>query len=889
MGSNIVPGTTYIEIAKAVCEKYFSTDKILIKKLAFLSPLVVKDEDVEAHIILEKEKEQVKFTVASKAPDDVEEIKWTVHCEGVIGALDAKAKTQFNICDIASRGEEIFIPIPEEETSDLVYMGPRWHCIEHIYKENDVLYSEIRLNENFANDLKYYNYHPSMADAALNIPIQVYVNQEMYLPMSYKNLRIFKNIPGHFYSRVEKTAGNTGSETLVFKVILEDEAGDVIADVEEYVMKKVGKFNHYAANTFYGVRWRREPEGEIEKQKIDLSGNTLVILDAQETSRAFADRISNVSDVFLIKIGDAYKKVGGREFIVDGSLEDYERFFLDSGLTSLNQVYHFGVCAGAKGELSADNIDRELKVSLYSLLYLPRSILKYVKGHTDFYLIADYAHEVTGNEKCVKPMNAAFLSMAKTLVQECPNFDFRCLDVDDLSGEWLTEILTSKDRHFKIAIREGEQYFEVLDSIDIGKYEMSDIQIKSEGVYLITGGTGGLGLEIAKYLKECGRCNICLLSRRQTPKRDAWDDIVSQGADRKLVSLINNIREIEENGSKVVLYSADVSDREAMREVFDGLRNDFGRINGIVHCAGVAGDGFLYKKSIEDFDSVIRPKINGTVILSSLVQEPAPDFLVFFSSMQTVFGGSGQGDYTAANTFLDEYAHLLRKKGIHAVAINWPGWSETGMAADYQVADAVTMFKSLSTRKALTAFSSILEHDVSNVIPGELSFEFLQKARELIPVELSAGIERSLRRFESKSGTKAQKQERNFNAEDLLILGKDANDYTDVERTVALIYAAVLDLNEIDIYESFNSMGGDSIIATEVLKILNEQYNDMLNISDMFTYSCVTEMADHITELLNLNSEGNSSQENYTDIMEKFESGDIDVDQMLEYFDGDKN
>ena len=91
---------------------------------------------------------------------------------------------------------------------------------------------------------------------------------------------------------------------------------------------------------------------------------------------------------------------------------------------------------------------------------------------------------------------------------------------------------------------------------------------------------------------------------------------------------------------------------------------------------------------------------------------------------------------------------------------------------------------------------------------------------------------------------------RRFNPDELVIHGKLNNEYTDIERTVAFTYAAVLDLNEIDVFENFNSMGGDSIIAAEVLKQLNMQYNDMLNISDMFTYPCVIEMADHIAELV---------------------------------------
>jgi polyketide synthase PksN len=118
----------------------------------------------------------------------------------------------------------------------------------------------------------------------------------------------------------------------------------------------------------------------------------------------------------------------------------------------------------------------------------------------------------------------------------------------------------------------------------------------------------------------------------------------------------------------------------------------------------------------------------------------------------------------------------------------------------------------------------------------------------MLPFSLSTAIRRELGRYMAKnSGKDGAQSGRTFNAETLVILGKDAKEYTAMEKEVALIYAAVLDLAEIDIFENFNAMGGDSIIATEVLKLLNERYDNLLNISDMFTYSTVTDMAEHIT------------------------------------------
>ena len=109
-------------------------------------------------------------------------------------------------------------------------------------------------------------------------------------------------------------------------------------------------------------------------------------------------------------------------------------------------------------------------------------------------------------------------------------------------------------------------------------------------------------------------------------------------------------------------------------------------ITGVIHGAGVAGDGFIIRKDESMFREVIGPKVQGTWILSELTREDRPDFFVMFSSIATIIGEGGQGDYTAANSYLDAFsAYRSRSEGGRTVTINWPAWKETGMAADYGV------------------------------------------------------------------------------------------------------------------------------------------------------------------------------------------------------------
>jgi polyketide synthase PksN len=219
---------------------------------------------------------------------------------------------------------------------------------------------------------------------------------------------------------------------------------------------------------------------------------------------------------------------------------------------------------------------------------------------------------------------------------------------------------------------------------------------RGEGVCLITGGTGSLGMELAGFITNVWKMPVCLVGHRALPPREQWDAIVQEGTDSKLCRQITKLQELLEMGGDIVLRSADCCDLTQMREIVAQMTAQYGRIAGVFHLAGVAGDGFLYQKPDEQLHRVLRPKMLGAMTLYEALQGQKPDCFVMYSSMQTAMGGAGQGDYTAANTFMNAYAEFLRAQDFPAYAICWPAWSEVGMAADYQVEAGTMLFAPLS-------------------------------------------------------------------------------------------------------------------------------------------------------------------------------------------------
>lgn len=895
LGSHIVSGTTYIEICKEAFRQYFRSDNILFKSIVFLAPLVVtqEDDDVETHIIITKEENDSTFIVVSKHLDANDEVVWTEHVKGTACLHEEAAPKQvdFNTIKNIEDKEVIKLITLEEGEGEFTGFGPRWRCVENTYRViedgYEVIYCELKLPDKFIKDMKEYNYHPGMLDDAINMAtFQIYAGSDVYLPFTYKNMTIFKNIPSHFYSKLRKIGNNADSEIMKFNVILADMEGNTIALIDECTAKRVSKFNSYFTSSFYGLQWANQEEEERENKIPE--GNILVFKDLSGLADQFVEKIQTDQNyLYFISWGDQYEKVDDTHFILSGNEEDYEKLIADAGVQSFSTVYHMGSINFNQKDSDYKQVQDEMKHGLYSLVYLTKAFMKKISGKVDFILLTENAYEINGNEEYIKPSNASFIALAKTLVQECPGYTYRCVDIDALTetNRIFNEILRSDEHEFRVGYRKDTRYTEVLNMVDIPRGDIDDVKINKDGVYIITGGTGGLGLETALNFGDIGQCNICLIGRRKLPERAQWTEILKKDESRKECNLIRGILQLEGKGCQVLMRYADVCDLEEMRKITDEMKKEFGKINGIVHCAGVAGDGFLYKKTMDVFNNVINPKVYGTVILDELTKDQELEFFIMFSSMQTLFGGPGQGDYTSANTFLDSYAPYLRRMGVKAIAINWPGWSETGMAVDYNVADSVTMFNSLTTQTAIQAFNNIIKYELSNLVPGEMNFEFIsQIGAENLPFKLSDKLSRDLQRFQSRNNASGRDRETNvFNPDELSIIGKSDEEYTETEKVVAYIYAAVLNMNEIDIYESFSSMGGDSIISIEVLKVLNQQFNGILNVSDMFTYPCIEEMSAYIDSQFVV--EEVAVTDTYDDIMNKFETGDVDIDSMIEYFE----
>jgi acyl transferase domain-containing protein/thioesterase domain-containing protein/acyl carrier protein len=208
-------------------------------------------------------------------------------------------------------------------------------------------------------------------------------------------------------------------------------------------------------------------------------------------------------------------------------------------------------------------------------------------------------------------------------------------------------------------------------------------KLRQRGVYLITGGLGGIGGEIATWLAKEYRARLILIGRTPLPAREDWDHWLAQHESSDTISrAITKIHELESLGAEVLAVAADVTVADTMQQAVAEARAAFGEINGVFHAAGVIRDNLIQLKSQRDIEEVFSAKVYGTLVLDELFRKQPLDFMVLFSSTSAFVAPQGQVDYVGASAFVNAFAESCQGARPYPVtAIAWGIWRDVGMAA----------------------------------------------------------------------------------------------------------------------------------------------------------------------------------------------------------------
>lgn len=237
----------------------------------------------------------------------------------------------------------------------------------------------------------------------------------------------------------------------------------------------------------------------------------------------------------------------------------------------------------------------------------------------------------------------------------------------------------------EVCYRQGERHGSALTEIDPGAANGPALRVDPSKVYLVTGGLGGLGFEVARLLVQKGARKLVLLGRTSLPPRAEWNALAAGAEPTPVRERIRRIRDLETaTGVTPWVANPTLDDEAALAEFLSTVRHKLGLFGGVVHCAGTVGrvgTPFLHRTAA-DMAAVMAPKIAGTQHLSRVLRHDPLDFFILFSSVAGLVPelGVGAADYACANAFLDAFAAWQHGQGQTCFrALNWPSWRDAGI------------------------------------------------------------------------------------------------------------------------------------------------------------------------------------------------------------------
>lgn len=449
------------------------------------------------------------------------------------------------------------------------------------------------------------------------------------------------------------------------------------------------------ADWFYYPSWRRTLP--LPPANMTERGCWLVFADACGVGSDLAKRLQECGqDVVSITPGEQYEQRDHNRFILNpGSQEDYMTLLKELRTMEKlpdNIIHLWGVTQKEHPQAELDCVTPTMELNFYSLFFLAKALSAHVGvSSIQINVVSSEIHDVCGDD-VVCPSKATSLGPCKSIPREYPNMDSRSIDIQ-VSGDPKTRAalldsllaeFVAKSEDEMVAYRGGHRWIQAIEPFRCLAPAEDHSRLREGGVYLITGGLGGIGLVIAEYLAQSVHARLALVGRSTFPNREQWDEwLGAHGDDNPVSKKIRALRRLEELGSEVEVFSADISDHDQMREVSAQIRQRFGAIHGVIHSAGVPGEGIIELKDPKTAAQVLAPKVKGTLVLYDLFQDANLDFFVLFSSLTGIIGAIGQSDYSAANSFLDAFAHSKKNsQGIAPVSIVWDRWDEVGMAIE---------------------------------------------------------------------------------------------------------------------------------------------------------------------------------------------------------------
>ncbi len=579
---------------------------------------------------------------------------------------------------------------------------------------------------------------------------------------------------------------------------------------------------------FYIPSWKRS---SLPKSAgITGQEHWLILIDSNDTGSQLATHLLGLGHkVSLVEAGSEFSQIDNQLTINPAAQADYTTL-LNSLESQPDKIVHLWNMEG-NAEDNAGNS------GFFSLFFLAKALSE--ARYTNpirLAVAARHMFDVLGGERVIAE-KSTLLGPIRVMPKELANvrtlaIDFPAQHPDELVIDQILAEMFASHGDTEIAWRGRHRWVQTFENVQLPALKDQPV-LQKDGVYLITGGFGGIGYAIAEHLAEQVQANIILVGRSPFPDREKWGE-----ADAKTQAKIAQVQALEAHGAKVLALSGDVTNYDDMALAFSKTAQQFGPVTGVFHTAGAIEDGLISLKEAESAERVLNSKVAGTSVIYDLLQTQSGKFLTLFSSVNAILAPAGQVDYSAANSFMDAFAlahQSAPESAPNVFSISWPGWQDVGMVA--QMPDSAwkkeTLARGVGTAEGMLAIARVMAHEVPHAVVSPVNF-----LDEFEPINAPKT------RFVSTAVAEASNESDQVDEVAPVALTGDSIYANHVQASIASIWEELLGVEQPAPDENFFDLGGSSLIALRLFADIEKLYDTRLPLATLFERPTIEQLAE---------------------------------------------
>jgi acyl transferase domain-containing protein/surfactin synthase thioesterase subunit/acyl carrier protein len=847
-GSIVLPTTFELEAATVLGRLHFATSQVSFddamhhKAMSFFNG---EDRTVRM-VVTPLNSDRAGFKLVSADSEDA--TVWHTHMTGTLRKSQPPSGPAFSVNEVRGRcPQELSVADFYERLArtGLEY-GPSFRGIRELHVGQHEALTKVRLPDGLADT--QFVMHPAFLDACLHA-YPLVLNGESagsgrrkaYLPVSLEGFRCYQD--GVDKAWVHTSLRHAEGDTQIVDIRVYDEAERPIADLEGLTVRLLPLAKVQSSRTdnlFYRAAWRKSVGDSGHDPKPRASASWMIFADAKGVGLALAHKLeASGHHCHLIYRDDAFARRGQRTWTINERQPDDFRQLVEqfTGAETLGcdgVVYLWGLDAPPIENLTLAGLKSGNEMMCRTALAIVRALAETRSASSAgrrLWFVTANTQNIDGHSQHVDPTQSALWGLGRTIAIEHPSLWGGLIDLQADAGhipdvDVLAAELLHPDGENQIALSaRGERFIQRLVTQSLDDLPEKPPQVRGDGTYLVTGGLGMLGRNVVDWLIDNGAKHIVLTGRSATTK-DA----------KELV------RTAEKDGVSIKIIAADVSRQVDVSRLLQTIRSQCPPLRGVVHSAGILDDGILAQLDWDRFARVFAPKVYGSWLLHEGTKSLDLDFFILQSSLLSLLGSAGQGNYCAGNAFLDSLSAHRRSTGLPSTAINWSAWSEGGLAT-LSGARGAAMWSSLGVKflspdLAMQGFDRLMQRDADQIAVAIADWSvYAGKVgnppflAELVRADAKAGP-KSVQRRSVPSSANGDGRQQLF------------------DRLQQRIMTELGFTEPIEPDRPLNEIGLDSLRSVTLANNLEDEFGILIAISELISGPTINQLADHLSGLL---------------------------------------